>query len=204
MLIRLLPDNDINMGDTPKFKRVTDLDPNVWYHISEERVDKYEYEKWTSSFQLRNSETGELGVLPSNDHRWQFQPVGKGQYAMRCSATGIFKQLSVCYVPSEIADGKTQPCLVTSHGGDEQKWEVADWGLEGNSTYRFTNVKNGTKYWMDVHRGNPPFMSPNIDTKIYQPAQRWLMTSASLVNDGDFSITFTNVSCAHLPSIKDS
>jgi hypothetical protein len=48
----------------------------------------------------------------------------------------------------EIAKGKTQPPLADSHGGDKQKWEIADWGYETSSSpyYRFINVHNGYDY----------------------------------------------------------
>ncbi|KAF7561852.1 hypothetical protein G7046_g2279 [Stylonectria norvegica] len=165
------------------------FDANVWYQITEGRVDTYDSDKFTSAFQI--GENGTLVVHPAVDTYWQFQPVDDkdGRYAVRCRQTGVFKQLGVCFVPTEIADSKTQPCLVDSNGSDAQKWDIADWG---NSTYRFVNVKNGTDYVMDVHPGNPPFMSNDLRTNIPQPAQHWLMTSVMDIDDGAFSTTFTN------------
>ncbi|KAH7324549.1 hypothetical protein B0I35DRAFT_163848 [Stachybotrys elegans] len=192
-------------SSTPNFPPITDIDSNVWYQMTEQRVDEYEYEEFTSSYQVINRTTGELAVWPANNHYWQFQPVDtdehEGRYSLRCSETGIFMQLSVCYVPDEIAPGRTQPCMAESHGGDEQKWDVADWGNSTHTFYRFINVANGTDYWMDVHRGNPPFMSPEISTDVRRPAQRWLMTSVSEVNDGDFSTVFTNIPSTSNPAV---
>ncbi|KAI9170828.1 hypothetical protein HJFPF1_00302 [Paramyrothecium foliicola] len=183
------------MAHLRDFTPVTDIDPNVWYMISEERVDKYANDGWSSSLQIRDYEKGEIVVFIKKEHYWQFQPVDakKGRYSLRCSETGIFKQLSVCYHPDESSEGKTRPCLADSHGGDEQIWEVSDWGFANNATLRFTNVKNGTDYWMDVHPGNPMFMSSKIRTNEYQPAQRWLISSIKNVYDGDMSTIFTNL-----------
>jgi hypothetical protein len=181
---------------TPKFTPATDIDPNAWYHISEERVDKTNWTTLTNSLQIRDKAAGELVVWLDNGHRWQVQPVGNDQYALRCGEAGVSKQLSVCYAPDEFSSTKTQPCLADSHGGDEQKWMIADWGLPDNPVYRFINVKNGSDYWMDVHQGNPIFMSPDIKTDFYRPAQRWLMRSGDAINDESYSTTFTNLPTA--------
>lgn len=176
------------------FDPVTNIDPNVWYQVSEGRVDEYKDYDFTSNFQVTDRDEGTVAVWPDNGDLWQFQPVDEddveGRYSLRSSVTGIKKQLSVCYVEDEISPGRTQPCLADSNGSDLQKWDIANWG---NDTYRFINVQNGSDYWMDVHKGNPPFMSDNIDTAIPQPAQRWLFSSLSDVNDGGFSTSFTNV-----------
>ncbi|VUC32001.1 unnamed protein product [Clonostachys rosea] len=178
----------------PDFTAKDDLDPNVWYRLSEERVDSYKTVNLTSSLSVDTSK-GTLSMQAANDNLWQFLPVDnvKGRYAIRNSLTGIRKQLSVCYFEDEIADGKTGPCMAVSDGSDEQKWEISDWGNKTYSFLRFINKKNGSDYWMDCHKGNPPFMSNQIDTNVYQPAQVWLFQSRSLINDGGFSTTFTNL-----------
>lgn len=177
--------------------KAADFDANVWWHLTEGRVD--DYKKKTFSSQLAQADSGIMDVGPNRDQYWQLQPVDDvaGRYALRCSKTGVFKQLGVCYVADEIANSRTQPCLVSSSGADAQKWDVADWG---NSTYRFVNVANGTGYVLDVHPGNPPFMSDDLRTNIPQPAQHWLMTSVKKVDDGAFSTVFSNVSRPPFPA----
>lgn len=185
-----------------QFDPVTDLDPNTWYQISEQRVDVYTNRPFTSNLQVTDPDAGTVAVWPDNGDLWQFQPAAtddddddaqaQGRYSLRCSRTGIKKQLSVCYAADEISPGRTQPCLADSDGSERQKWEIASWG---NETFRFVNLHNGSEYWLDVHQGNPPFLSDNIDTDIYQPAQRWLFSTISEVNDGGYSTVFTNV-CA--------
>ncbi|KAH7303789.1 hypothetical protein B0I35DRAFT_517115 [Stachybotrys elegans] len=180
----------------PNFAPATDIDPNVWYQVSEARVDDYADDDLNSELQVTNADTGALGLWGATGHRWQFQSVDDrpGRYALRSSVTNLRKQLATCFNETEIAEGQTQPCLADSHGGDEQKWDIADWGNETSRLpyYRFINVHNGSDYWLDCHRGNPLFMSPNIDTSVYQPAQRWLLMSMSDIDDGGFSTTFTN------------
>lgn len=188
--------------DEPSFDAVNDIDPNVWWHLTEERVDDYEKEKFSNQLQVLGSKDadyeGETACFGVVGHHWQFQPAGENdktgatRYALRCSATNLRQQLGLCWVEDDMgAKFRSRPCMVDSDGTDLQKWEVADWG---NGTYRFTNAHNGTDYYMDVNPGNPMFMSPDIDPSVYQPAQRWLMTSVEKVNDGAYSTTFTNVS----------
>lgn len=126
---------------------------------------------------------------------WQFMPVdpkNPARYAVRSSVRGVFKQLGTCYNPEEIDEQHTQPCLLRSDGSDTQKWDITMWPGK-NSTLRFQNVQNGTKYNMDVHVGNPMFMSSDVDGKNYQKAQHWLMTSVKNIDDGAYSTTFTDV-----------
>lgn len=80
--------------------------------------------------------------------------------------------------------------MAASDGSDAQKWDVADWG---NGTYRLVNVRNGSGRYLDVHPGSPAFMSSNTNTKVYQAAQHWLMTSAKRVDDGAYSTVFSDV-----------
>lgn len=184
-----MPDDD---NDAIKFTPKTNIDPNSWYHITENRVDTYDRE-FTSNFQL--TAKNELAVWPlMAPQMWQFHPVNAsiGRYSLRLSMLGVYKQLGVCYEPKEVSKGKTKPCMTDSVPGEEaQMWDIGNWG---NDTYRFINVRNGTDFWLDVHSGNPPFMADDIDTGKFQPAQRWLMTSASNVDDKTYSTVFSAVS----------
>ncbi|OAQ70014.2 transmembrane alpha-helix domain-containing protein [Pochonia chlamydosporia 170] len=153
------------MGDDLKPAK---LDPNVWYHVTEGRVDNFTKTRFDSMFQI-------VDVQKNNgDH------------------LAVWGNLGTCYNKDEIDDNRTQPCLLRSDGSDTQKWDITIWPGD-NTTYRLQNVQNGTKYNMDVHMGNPPFMSSDTDPKIYQKAQHWLMTSVSDINEAAYSTTFTDV-----------
>jgi len=185
------------------FKPAADLDPNVWYHLTEARVDDPEVKednKFGSALVVSNVGTGDLAMMGSDrTDRWQFVPVDTDEhdarYAIRCSKTTIRRQLSVCYREDELAHSKTQPCMLPSDGSEEQKWDVARWD-DGTGTFRLINVANGTDYWLDCHQGNPPFMNDQIDTSVNRPAQRWIMSSADAIDDGEYSTTFTNLPTA--------
>ncbi|KAJ6446697.1 gelsolin repeat protein [Purpureocillium lavendulum] len=186
-------------------KPAKELDPNVWYHISEARVDDYKKKKFGGM--LQSDDKGTFFVFASDKNQYyQFlafprskQPVdGKaGRFAIRASKTAINKQLGVCRVQAETDSSKTRPCMLSPDGSDVQKWDVANWG---NDTYRLVNVANGTDYNLDVHPGAAVFLSSNIDTKVYQAAQHWLMTSAKPVNDGAYSTVFTDVPVSTITS----
>ncbi|KAJ4215055.1 hypothetical protein NW759_010084 [Fusarium solani] len=173
-----------------KLEPATDIDPNVWYHMTEENVDDYDGD---FKSMLQTWEDGDFRVFPVAKRKtyWQFQPIGKipGRYALRCSETTTQKQFAVCYRPSEsVENRRTRACLRNSDGSDGQQWDVALWGK--NDTYRFINVHNGSKYHLDVIPSGPVYMSPNLDG--YQRRQRWLMTSVSNVDDAAYSTVFSN------------
>ncbi|UNI13966.1 hypothetical protein JDV02_000652 [Purpureocillium takamizusanense] len=187
-------------------KPVKDLDPNAWYHLTEARVDDYDKKKFGGMLQIDGK--GVFYVFGADKGQYfQFQPVDNkpGRYAIRASKTAINRQLGVCRVEAETDSDKTRPCMLAPDGSDVQKWDVASWGGGGgdgnnnnnnknsNSTYRLVNVANGTGYHLDVHPGSAVFLSSNIDTAVYQPAQHWLMTSAKPVNDGAYSTVFSDV-----------
>jgi hypothetical protein len=140
----------ITIAAMADFKVKDDLDSNAWYQLTEERVDNYDSASFGSSLTVDTGK-GTLSMQAANKNYYQFLPVDnkKGRYAIRNSMTGIRKQLSVCYVDDEIADGKTQPCFVTSDGSDEQKWDVADWGNKTYSFLKLENVRNGTSYYLE-------------------------------------------------------
>lgn len=181
--------------DKVTFEPATDIDPNAWYHMTEHRIDEVDDKTFDGRLVVTDREEGTLAVLDQDQGDWQFQPVDTddhdARYAIRNTAYSVSRQLSVCWRGDEIANGKTQPCLTDSDGTDTQKWDIARWN--GTEMFRFINVGNGTDYWMDCHRGNPPFMSDNIDTSVSQPAQQWILRSMSAVDDGAFSTIFTNV-----------
>ncbi|KAM5356848.1 hypothetical protein ACJ41O_003494 [Fusarium nematophilum] len=168
----------------------TDIDPNVWYHLTEENVDDYDGDFGTM---LQTYGDGDFRVYPVANRKtyWQFQPIGKtaGRYALRCSETTTQKQFAVCYRPNEsVENRRTRACLRNSDGSEGQQWDVSLWGK--NDTYRFINVKNGSDYYLDVIPSGPVFMSPNLEG--YQKRQRWLMTSVKNVDDAAYSTVFSN------------
>jgi hypothetical protein len=171
---------------------MADFDPNAWYLVSEARVD-------TASAPLRSNlqlTNGNLTVWPRVAQAWQFQPVDgvRGRYLMRLNTSGVTTQLSTCLKPDEVHPSRTGLCMLRSTADDAQKWEVAPWG---DGTFKVANVANGTGYVLDVHPGNPPFMSSEIEGVNgvpRQPAQHWIMASERVVNDGAYSTIYSNVS----------
>ncbi|TDZ59826.1 hypothetical protein CTRI78_v004972 [Colletotrichum trifolii] len=168
------------------------LDPNTWYRLSETRVDNS-----TGPFNL-NLQLRDVGlrVHPVSDGTasWQFLPVGdvKGRYLMRLEQAGVKQQLGVCYDSAEIASGNTVACLQASALDASQQWDVSSFGA---GTFKFVNVANGTKYVLDVHPSSNLFLStaiegsPGVADK--QPAQHWVLSSASAVNDAAYSTIYS-------------
>lgn len=172
-----------------------DLDSKVWYHLTEGRID-HDYDSDFKGTFVEDSKGTLIGGDASDGIVWQFMPVGngkEGRYAVRSSDHNLSKQLSVCWTDDEIDGYHTRPCMAASDGSERQKWDIADWG---DGTFRFINVKNGSDFYMDVHPGNPAYMSKQrgeIDS------QHWLMTSVKDINDEAYQTVFSNVSGAHLP-----
>lgn len=125
-----------------------DFDPNVWYHISEERVDNA-----TESFgsTLQTTDNG-LRVFGMTGQAWQMQPIDDepGRYLMRLNTSGVFQQLAICHDPDERASSKSVACMEESSIADNQKWYIEDWGDGG---FKMFNIANGSDYLLDVHPG---------------------------------------------------
>ena len=174
------------------------FDSNTWYQITEGRVDNYNETKFGSMLQIV-SDNGTMAVWPANGlSYWQFNPVdpktNTNRYALRCETTGVGQQLGVCHNPLEVDNSRTQPCMRPSSADNSQMWDISNWG---DGTFRFVNVGNGSDFVLDVHRGNPPYMSSNANLDVSQedePAQRWLASSISKVNNIIYSTTFGVVS----------
>jgi hypothetical protein len=163
---------------------MSDTDPNVWYQLTESRVD------FNSSLQYNGKDIFFALANQKAQQYWQFFPVDNGNYQLRNRATDT-KQLGTCYKPQENGDSKTQPCMVNPIDGERsQKWIVDQWD---DGTWRFVNVGNGTNYNMDVHPGNPPFMSGVIAKLPRQPAQHWMWQSMMPIDDGAYSTAFGKV-----------
>ncbi|KDN65076.1 hypothetical protein CSUB01_04951 [Colletotrichum sublineola] len=172
---------------------MAELDPNAWYRLSETRVDNS-----TGPFAL-NLILRDVGlrVHPMTDGTaaWQFQPFGdvKGRYLMRLDQAGVKQQLGVCYDAKEPAVGATVACLQESSVNDSQIWEISPWsGRSGE--YKFVNVANGTAYVLDVHPKANLFMNRDVEGSVVaetQPAQHWVISSVSAVNDGAYSTIYS-------------
>jgi Ricin-type beta-trefoil lectin domain-like len=167
---------------------MTQIDSNVWYMLTETRVD------FNSSFQYNGNGLFFAARVQTSDsgQLWQFLSIPDGQWQIRNIGSAINQQLATCYVASEVSDSKTQPCMQPSSNNPSQKWIIDSWG---DGTYKFMNVGNGSGYNMDVHPGNPPFMSDQIATTPNQPAQHWEFSSIRDVNDGAYSTTFVSIGC---------
>ncbi|KAL0943319.1 transmembrane alpha-helix domain-containing protein [Colletotrichum truncatum] len=168
------------------------LDPNAWYQISETRVVNVS-EKIDPN--LQNTNQG-LRVFPLAPQAWQFQPVGDvdGRYLIRLNISGVRDQLSVCWRANEINLSGTIGCMRTTESDESQQWDISEWGL-GDGSYKFANVKNGSRYVLDVHPGSNLFMSSDIEgtegVSAKQLAQHWVMTSERPVNDKTYSTIYS-------------
>ncbi|SPN97125.1 uncharacterized protein DNG_00641 [Cephalotrichum gorgonifer] len=173
----------MSLGDPAIF------DPNIWYQLSEARVD-VGGKDLKHNLVITDSPAG-FGVLPDDNNYWQFVPTGDGienRYFLRSQKTGTGFQLATCWDAEEIHPAKTRLCLPpTDDNADAQMWESYKWD-DGTTGIRFINVKNGTKWWLDVHKGNPPYMNDDINTQVFNPAQRWLVSSVSAVAETSFHV----------------
>lgn len=93
---------------------------------------------------------------------WQFMPSNSSSsiqsYALRNRARGANFQLGTYQQPAEIDPSKTQPQLEKGDASDKaQQWVFQQW--PDDSYWRVNNVENGTSYNLDVHPGNPVFLS---------------------------------------------
>lgn len=166
------------------------FDPNVWYQLSEARVDTGN-QPLNSNLVVVGPPENQIRMNGNDKNYWQFIPTKdnvSNRFHMRSQKAGNQLQLAVCYNKDEVHRAKTGVCLASAKDVDEQKWEVFEWN-DGTTAKRFINVKNGTKYWLDVHKGNPIFMNDDIDTSKYQPAQKWFVSSISAIDDPNFSYT---------------
>ncbi|KAJ3493248.1 hypothetical protein NLG97_g4852 [Lecanicillium saksenae] len=61
---------------------------------------------------------------------------------------------------------------------------------------RFINSANGTKYWLDIHKGNPPFMNNSVveNGDKGEDSQHWYISSAQAVNAIEYS-TISTIVC---------
>lgn len=171
---------------------MSNLDGNVWYQVTETRVD------FNSSLQL-NGPNQALRVFPNSKgnaaYLWQFLPVDnvKNRYSIRCKATYIDKQLSVCNYPNEPENETNQPCLADKDGTDIQKWDVIPWG-DDQQTQKLQNVKFGAKYNLDVHPGSALFLNSETASATARPAQHWRFASYTNIDDVAYSTPASAVS----------
>lgn len=171
------------------FKEAVVFDPNLWYQISEARVDKGG-EKLNQNLQFSDSPPG-FTVFPDDHNYWQFLPADddtENRFFLRSQKTGTAFHLSACFNPDEEHEDKTGLCMLPAdEKAEEQIWQTDSWG-DGTTAIRFINIGNGSDYWLDCHKGSPPFMNDDIDTSNYKPAQRWLVSSVSAVEQASFKV----------------
>jgi hypothetical protein len=162
------------------------FDENVWYQISEGRVD-VGGQPLAKNLVFFGPPDG-LRVENNDKSWWQFLPVDdkENRYQMRTLKAGANFNLGVCFIKEEIHPAKTRLCMrPADKTADDQKWEVFEWE-DGTTGKRIINVSNGTDWYLDVHAGNPPFINDDIDTSVLKPAQRWLVSSVSAVDEPGF------------------
>ena len=126
---------------------------NTWYQLSETRVGL------SSALQFfGGSNVGFFSMNASNPVVfWQILPHSPDTVSFRVENPGPYQQLGVCYVAAEFDPSHTQPCLQETNQTDSaQLWKISSWG---DGTWKISNVLNGTGYNLDVHPGNPVFLS---------------------------------------------
>ncbi|OAA39588.1 transmembrane alpha-helix domain-containing protein [Beauveria brongniartii RCEF 3172] len=200
------------MGTKSKIKPVLGINSNAWYHVTEGRVDKAG-KRFSNMLQVDSSTSG-LIVSPNTTPPcyWQFQPFNDTSseesssaprfFVLRNSRDGAAKQLSACRNETEPAPGQTGLCMAAADGADAaQVWQVDQWGGDMlKNGLRLINAANGTRFWLDVHKGNPPFMNGDTakdddddddDDDDVERSQKWYMTSAQAVNAVEYSTIHT-------------
>lgn len=175
------------------------FDPNTWYQLSEARVD-IGGKELKHNLVISDSPIS-FGVLPNDKNYWQFVPVDEdveNRWFMRSQKTGTNRHLATCWHPEEKHEAKTRLCIaLADDDAENQMWESYKWD-DGAEGVRFINVKNGSDWWLDVHKGNPPFMNDDIDMDDYKPAQRWFVSSMSAVEEESFIIGDVSAVSVHL------
>lgn len=87
-------------------------------------------------------------------------------------------------------------CLRDSSVDNSQIWEISVWNGTSEE-FKFVNVANGSNYVLDVHPTSNLFMNVNVEGSSgvaeTQPAQHWVLSSISAVNDGAYSTIYSGV-----------
>ena len=166
------------------------FDPNMWYQLSELRIDKGGQDL-THNLVYRD-EAPIFAVFPdTTNNYWQFVPVDddiENRWFVRSQKTGTGFHLSTCYRADEEHEGKTGLCMnPADEDAEAQMWESYKWN-DGTTGVRFINIDNGTDWWLDCHKGSPVFMNDDIDTDEFKPAQRWLVSTVSAVEEASFKV----------------
>ena len=166
------------------------FDANMWYQMTEARVGLGSaLTGWggdTTGFEAWN--------ISDTAQHWQIlaYPDKSNAYAFRSRAAGSGSALAACYEPEEVDPSHTQPRIQPLNPNDNsQKWTFGDWG---NNTFFISNVANGSAFHLDVHPGNPVFMSSQTSSEPYDPGQHWEIQTIEAINDVGWSTTLSSVS----------
>ncbi|KAI9700925.1 MAG: hypothetical protein M1820_006686 [Bogoriella megaspora] len=156
------------------------FDANMWYQLTEARVGfGSALTSWggnTTGFQAYNES--------DLNQYWQIIPFADdtNAYAFRSRTGGVGLAIGTCYRPDEIDPSHTQPChQVLDTNDDNQRWTFGAWS---NNTNYIVNVGNGSGYHLDVHPGNPVFMSSETSAEANDPGQHWMIQPIEAINDG--------------------
>lgn len=164
---------------------VDSIDSNVWYAVTESRVN------FTSSMQWKGNAISFQNEGDISNEYWQFFKLDNGNWNIRNQAAGTSRQLGAYYSAAETATSKTRVGIMNAVASDSQEWTIdSSWN---DGTYRIKNVGNGTNYNLDVHVGTPVFMSDVVAAEPKQVAQHWMISSKIDINDGSFSTAFAVV-----------
>ncbi|KAI9700504.1 MAG: hypothetical protein M1820_006803 [Bogoriella megaspora] len=161
------------------------FDSNTWYQISEANV----------AFGSVLTDWGDnvTGIQSWNSSQasqyWQvvISQNSVSTYLFRNKAAGPSTALGVALVPQEKDASRTQPRLQRLDLNDNgQKWTMGDFG---NNTLYIVNAGNGSSYHLDVHPGNPVYMSSQTSAEPYDSRQHWEFQSIMPIDDWQWSQT---------------
>lgn len=159
------------------------FDSNIWYQMTEVHVG------FGSVLTNWGSDLTGFQYWNSSNHAqyWQIMSAqdDSSVFTFRNNASGPLVALGVASIPQETDPSHTEPRLQQINPNDNgQKWRM---GSFGNNTFYIVNVENGSSYHLDVHPGNPVYMSSQISVSPYDPRQHWEFQSIAPIDDSQWS-----------------
>ncbi|KAF2230801.1 hypothetical protein EV356DRAFT_536031 [Viridothelium virens] len=166
------------------------FDSNIWYQITEARVG---FGSGLASWS-QNKTGFQAWNITNEAQYWQILAYSdeSSTYAFRSRTSGPSIALATVYDSDEVDPSYTQPRTVPLNPDDDsQKWTFGNWS-DGSNTLFIVNVANGSAYHLDVHPGNPVFMSSQTAAQPNDPGQHWEIQTIAPINDVEWSTTLSS------------
>ncbi|KAI9656304.1 MAG: hypothetical protein M1821_004967 [Bathelium mastoideum] len=161
----------------------------MWYQITEARVG---LGSGLTSWGANQTGFQAFNVSDMAQY-WQIlaYPKESNTYAFRSRSAGTSVALGTVFDPQEVDPSHTQPRILPINPDDNsQKWTFGNWS---DDTYFIVNVANGSAFHLDVHPGNPVFMSSQTSAVPNNPGQHWEIQTIEAINDAGWSTTLSPV-----------